>query len=47
MDDRRNTDLNVDQARAINVKDTELERDASTGEADVVAKAATENVENS
>ena len=29
MDDHRNTDLNIDQARTINVKEIELERNDS------------------
>ena len=48
MDDHRNTNLNVDQAHAIHIKEIELERNVSIGEADgTAAKAATENVEKS
>ena len=45
MDDHRNTDLNIDQAHTINVKEIELERNASTAEGDAAGKAVNETVE--
>lgn len=45
MDDHRNTDLNVDQAHTINVKEIELERNASTDHGDMADESAYEMVE--
>ena len=45
MDDHRNTELNIDQARTVNVKEIELERNASEAVVHDTSKGGHETIE--